>query len=567
MYSKEELKEAGLDDFRVFLTLVWQHLGLPKPTKVQLDIAKWLQHGPERVILQAFRGVGKSWITVAFVAWTLLLDPQKKILVVSAGETLAKDFTFFLLKLIREMPVLQHLEPQRGQRSKTDSFDVGPATPTKDPSVKSVGITGQLTGTRADLIIADDVEVPKNSFTHLLREKLSELVKEFDSILKPNRDGNVSRVIYLGTPQVEQSLYARLYKDRGYKTCIWPAEIPGNIDKYNGRLAPFVARLAERFPSGAPVDPERFNSEDLENRKLSQGRANYALQFMLDTSPADAEKHPLKLKDLLIHDADPDMGHVKMVWSSEKQYVISDLPAAGFDGDYYHRPAWKSEEMAKYTRTVMFIDPSGKGTDETAYAILKELHGQLTLVDIGGYVDGYGEETLKALAGKASRWGVNKIVCEENYGGGMFTELLRPWLQKVGRDCIDREWKAWSSARKEDRICDVLGPVVASHRLLVDRKVVEEDAKLCQDDKMRGYSFIYQYTRMSRVKGELPHDDRVDALAGAVAYCTERMARDTDKALKRHREEILDKELKTFMAHALGRSVRTNLSWHRGRSK
>jgi hypothetical protein len=52
-----------LQDFRVFLTMVWRHLNLPDPTPVQLDIAHWLQHGPRRKIIEAFRGVGKSWIT------------------------------------------------------------------------------------------------------------------------------------------------------------------------------------------------------------------------------------------------------------------------------------------------------------------------------------------------------------------------------------------------------------------------------------------------------------------------------------------------------------------------
>jgi hypothetical protein len=79
---------AGLTDFRVFLCQVWDFLGLPTPTKVQLDIAWYLQHGPRRKIVEAFRGVGKSYITVAFVLWTLLLNPQAKILVVSAGEQL-----------------------------------------------------------------------------------------------------------------------------------------------------------------------------------------------------------------------------------------------------------------------------------------------------------------------------------------------------------------------------------------------------------------------------------------------------------------------------------------------
>lgn len=177
-YTQEQIKEAGLDDFRVFLRAVWAHLGLPAPTPTQLDMAYWLQHGPKRGILQAFRGVGKSWITVAFVLWTLLLDPQKKIMVVSANETLASDFTRFCFQLIHGMPVLQHLAPRADQRKASDRFDVGPARPSKDPSLKSVGITGQLTGSRADIIIPDDVEIPKNSYTHLLREKLSESVKE-----------------------------------------------------------------------------------------------------------------------------------------------------------------------------------------------------------------------------------------------------------------------------------------------------------------------------------------------------------------------------------------------------
>ena len=57
------------------------------------------------------------------------------------------------------------------------SFDVL-CSPHQAPSVKSVGITGQLTGSRADLMILDDVEVPGNSMTELMREKLLQLCTE-----------------------------------------------------------------------------------------------------------------------------------------------------------------------------------------------------------------------------------------------------------------------------------------------------------------------------------------------------------------------------------------------------
>ena len=224
----------NLTDFRVFVQLVWSHLGLPNPTPVQFDIAHYLQNGPRRLVIEAFRGVGKSYITSAFVAHQLLLNPELKILVVSASKIRSDDFSTFVQRLILEMRVIRHLAPTPDQRNSKISFDVGPATASHSPSVKSVGITGQLAGSRADLIVADDVEVPNNSATQVMRDKLSESVKEFDAILKP--DG---RVVFLGTPQTEQSLY-ELLPERGYETRIWPAQYPedGALSKYGNRLAP-----------------------------------------------------------------------------------------------------------------------------------------------------------------------------------------------------------------------------------------------------------------------------------------------------------------------------------------
>jgi hypothetical protein len=563
LYTPEELKEAGLDDFRVFLIQVWDYLRLPEPTPVQLDIAYHLQHFPEllksdRFIMQGFRGVGKSWITVAFVLWNLLLNPQLKIMVVSASEPPAADFTKFCKQLIHGMPLLQHLAPREGQLDRSDKFDVGPAFDSKDPSVKSVGITGQLTGSRADIIVADDVETPKNSYTQLLRERLAELVKEFDAVLKP--DG---RIIYLGTPQIEDSLYNRLAKDRGYVIRIWPAEVPSDLSIYRGRLAPFLLRRAERFPAGTPIEPTRFPRKELDSRKASYGIAGYELQFMLNTAPSDADRNPLKCRNLIIHDIDPDMGHVKMIWGLDRENVINDLHCGGLDGDRYVYPAWKSSEMAKYTGTVMAIDPSGKGKDETAFAIVKYLHGLLYLVDLGGFLDGFGEATLRALAAKAARWGVNYVIAEENYGGGMFNNLLKPHLIATGQAHrkslenpdlplakFDEEWNGWSSTQKELRICDTLTPLLDSHRLVVSRKVIEEDLKVQQERE--SYSFIQQLSRMARIKGCLAHEDRLEAVAMACGYFADRMDRDQDKTVERMRQELVDAELKKFMAIATG---------------
>lgn len=549
MYTPEEIKEEGLDDFRVFLAAVWDYLGLPEPTPVQYEIAYFLQNGPDRAVLQAFRGVGKSWITVAFVLWVLFLDPQKNVLVVSAGSKLSKSWVKFAKDIISDMPLLQHLRPKRGQTDKAEIFDVGPRKAAKDSSVTSAGITSQITGARADIIVADDVEVPKNSFTHHLREKLSEQVKEFDAILKP---GDESRIIFLGTPQVEDSLYPKLL-GRGYQTTIWTAEVPEKPHVYKGNLGPRVQDMVNRgVPAGTPVDPDRFDKEDLYKRRLSYGSTGYALQFMLDTSPQSLEKHPLKLRDLIVMSLDKEMGHVRLAWGGEKDLVIEDLQAGGFDGDRYHRPAFKSDEMAPWQGTVMAIDPSGEGKDELAYAIVSYLHGQLYLRDLGGYQHGFAEETLEGLAASAARYDVNYVIAEENFGGGMFNQLLRPHLARYNgaAGTLDADWDGWARGMKERRILDVLEPLVGSHKLVVDRKVIERD--LIKQEQESKFSFVQQYTRMERERGALPHEDRLEAVAIACSYWVDRMNRDAEKEQQRVKDQALEEELRSFMEHALG---------------
>jgi hypothetical protein len=551
-YTPEEIREAGLDDFRVFLRQVWDYLSLPEPTPVQNDMAYQIQHGDRRLIIMAFRGVGKSWITVAFALWVLFMDPQMKILVVSASGQLAEDWVKFAKQLIHGMPLLQHLQPRKGQRDKSTSFDVGPSRPAKSPSLRAAGITGQIAGSRADLIIPDDVEIPKNSFTHHLREKLSEQVKEFDAILKPG-----GRVVYLGTPQVEDSLYPKLFRGRGYTVRIWPGEVHKNPRIYAGNLAPFAQRMVdEGVAPGTPTDPKRFDRVDLDERRLSYGKGGYALQFMLDTNPSSADKHPLKLKDLIVLSCDSEMGHVKLAWGNSRELTLEALPAGGFEGDRYHSPAWKSDEMSPWAGTVMAIDPSGRGKDETAYAIVRYLHGILYLVDCGGFKNGFAEATLESIAAAAARHGVNYVIDEPNYGGGMFRQLLKPKLAayKGKAGSFDDDWNLWSTGQKEARILDTLEPIFGSHRLVVDPRVVEKDLEVQRDTPK--YSLIQQMTRMERLKGALPHEDKLEAVAMACQYWVEKMNRDSDRELRRHKDQLLDKELRRFMDHVRGVGVR-----------
>ena len=542
--------DKRLHDFRNFLYLAWEQLGLPDPTPIQYDIAEYIQNGPKRRCIQAFRGVGKSWITSAYVCHQLLLDPAKNILVVSASKQRADDFSTFTLRLIEDMPMLHHLKPGDNQRNSKIAFDVGPAPASHAPSVTSKGITSQITGARSDLIVADDIESLNNSATNSMRDKLSESIKEFDAVLKPN--GNI---IYLGTPQTEQSIY-NVLPERGYEIRIWPARVPSEKKAvtYGEKLAPIIASRIASDGSEAekPTDPLRFNEFDLMEREASYGRTGFSLQFMLDTTLSDADRYPLKLSDLLVLSLNNETAPEKVVWSAHPDYICKELPNVGFNGDRLYRPMDIQGKWIPYKGSVLAIDPAGRGLDETSYAVVKMINSQLFVTDCGGFDGGYSEDTLKALSHIAAKEKVNHVIIESNFGDGMFTQLLKPIISKVHKVTIE---EVKHSTQKERRICDVLEPVMNNHKLIVDEKLIAKDynsTKGKAPDKALKYQLFYQMTRITRDKGSLAHDDRLDVLAMAVGYWVEQMARDVDDVMKADKEAAWDKELERFLDHTIG---------------
>jgi hypothetical protein len=542
-------RDPALKDFRNFVFKLWKELELPDPTECQYEIAQYLAKGPKRRMVMAFRGVGKSWLTAAYVLWRLYWNPNERILVVSASKDRSDAFAVFVKRLIDTVEWLQFLrpDPSKGQRDSVVAFDVGPSDPHQAPSVRSVGITGQMTGGRATLIVADDVETPKNSLTLLMRERLSELIKEFDAVLSPGGE-----IVYLGTPQCEESIY-NLLPDRGYDIRVWPAQYPDKqwLDHYGHRLAHKVKyRLEHGATVGSTTDPARFSNEDLAERGRSYGRSGFALQFQLDTRLSDADRYPLKVSDFIVMESDLRLrAPLKVTWGSGPDQIIQ-VPSVGMKGDRWHRPLFSFKDDAPYTGSVMFIDPSGRGQDETSYAVVKILNSTLFLTASGGFTSGYDDTTLDTLARIAAEQEVNLVLVEPNFGDGMFLKLFQPWLLKHRKCSLEESERA--SVQKEKRIIDTLEPILNQHRLVVAESVVRAD--LTTDEPAR--QLFYQLTRVTREKGALKFDDRLDALAGAVAYWTEHLARSQDQAFKQATDKAQDAELKRFMAHVLNKPVK-----------
>jgi len=539
--------DALKDDFKLFLQALWQQLDLPSPTRAQYAIADYLQHGPKRLQIQAFRGVGKSWITGAFVLWTLFNDPERKVMIISASKERADNMSIFLQKLIIETPWLVHLRPKSDDsRWSRISFDVN-CSPHQAPSVKSVGITGQLTGSRADLMILDDIEVPGNSMTEMMREKLLQLCTEAESILTPKKD---SRIMYLGTPQTTFTIYRKL-AERNYRPFVWPARYPrkDKLSQYEGLLSPQIVEDIEMgVEEWAPTDPDRFTSDDLVEREAAMGRSNFMLQFQLDTTLSDAEKFPLKFSDLVITSVNPTQAPDAVVWCSDPRNVLKDLPTVGLPGDYFYSPMQLQGDWSDYTETICSVDPSGRGSDETAATYISQKNGFLYVHEVRAYRDGYSDNTLLDILRGCKRYNVTKLLIETNFGDGIVAELFKKHLQQT-KQAIDVE-EVRANVRKEDRIIDALEPIMNQHKLIVDRGVVEWDYSSNKDappEERLLYMLFYQMSRMCREKGAVKHDDRLDSLAQGVKYFTDAMGISAYEAVKMRKQEEWQDILDTFI--------------------
>lgn len=561
--NKPEKDWEAYESFPVFLTRVWDHLGLPPPTRAQLEIAHRLQWGydtheaatlsveelerlfrqPREDIIRAFRGLGKSYVTAAFAIWRAMRNPRdEKILVVSATSSKAKEFVSQVKGILASMPMVQWLlqgnrELDAPRRDTAEEFDVAGSSLSQSYSIAARGITGQITGSRATLLIADDIEIEKNSKTEEARTRILNVVRsDFEPITKTEHGKGDQ--IFLGTPQTEESVYNVLVVEMGFRCMCIPVRFPAKEKRKNyvlqtaGRvpvdiLAPYLQSLFDQgeLTYQLPTDG-RFTHDELLKTE-SKGLSAFALQYMLDTSLSDAERYPLKLHDLIVFSTNVEKAPRTVQWGldSDRKNLIRDIPNMGFSGDCLMRPLFADSEWVSYDQLMIYVDPAGRGKDETAWAVLGQLNGLIYLIDLQGE-KGDPATAMLRIAQDVKKYRVREVVVEPNFGQGMWTVAFTPILNRVYQGACSVKESEWAKGQKEVRIIDTMEPVLASHRLVVNETILREDVK--QDD--RAYSFMYQLTHITRERGCLSHDDRLDAVAGGIAYYMASMGADVKQA-------------------------------------
>ena len=536
-------------------------------TPNQLDMALYLETGPLYRMIQAQRGQAKTTVTAAYAVWRQIHDPSTRVLIISSGDTMAQEISNWVIQIMTGMEELACMLPDRshGDRASVSAYDIHYVLkgPEKSPSVACVGITSNLQGKRADVLIADDIESAKNSQTEIQRERITHLSRDFTSICSKGD------IIYLGTPQSIDSIYNGL-PGRGFSIRVWPGRYPTpkEMENYGEFLAPSIRKALEKDPSlqtgggligdrGKPTDNVILGEDILLKKEIDQGAAYFQLQHMLDTRLADAERYPLKLDNLIFSSISNDgapLLYQRHKVPANRIYTQQDYPVKA---QYYRAADFSASEWGVFEGTHMYVDPAGGGQngDETAYAVTRFMAGKIFLVDAGGVPGGLGEESLMRLTNIAAKWGPETISIESNYGNGALSHIWQPMLLK---QVIAEIEDVWESGQKELRIIDCLEPIIGSGRLIIEEELIQSDwdrVKHYPTEKQTSYMLFHQMSRITRDKNSLIHDDRLDAVAGSCRHWTERLQEDEEHASAAAQQARYD----AMMANPLGtgRKIKT----------
>lgn len=551
------MMQAIFSEFEDFADLGMRFLGYTL-TDMQRDIARYMQYGPRQSMVAAQRGEAKSTLAALFAVWRLIQDWNEWVLIVSGGETQASEVALLIIQLIERWGILCYLRPDRsrGDRTSYEHYDIhcDLRTVSKSPSVACVGITAQLQGKRATLLIPDDIETTNNSLTATNREILLLRSKEFGAICV---DG---KILYLGTPQTKDSIY-RTLSTRGYEMRIWPGRIP-TLDeeiRYGATLAPYILDLITQGAArsgygvdgtrGQASDPQRYDEGLCIEKELEFGPEGYQLQYMLDTTLSDAMRTRIKLSDAIVAalgtDAAPDtlfyaaapQNRVQSVPDSVKQEVLYNLAGSG-------------QLMLPYQHKMMIVDPAGNGGDEVAFACGGALNSYIHLFGVGGLQGGLSEENCNVLIDYCEEFGITDIVMEANMGHGTASMVLLNIIAKRKLTHIGVR-DIYAKGQKERRIIDTLGPVFRRHKFVLHERAIEMDTEYLSQysrDKRNLYSLLFQLSGITYDRGSLAKDDRADAVAHLVNELKGYLSADEEKEA----EKLHNKRAQEFLSNPMG---------------
>lgn len=485
-------------DFATFF-VIWAELKGWEVPAFHLRVCDWLENRGNVAVLQIFRGAAKSTITAVYEAWRLYSNPQTRFLVQASDEKLAIKMSRDCREVLQNHPLTIGL---LSGRVAEHMFWVHGSNDQRNASVSAYGVLSNVTGSRADEVIFDDVEVPNTIASADLRDKLRGRVSEATYILVPG-----GKKLFIGTPHTFDSIYEEV-KAKGADSLFIPLfernqreereSATGSIEldashfddvhvfKGDELLTELHYTIEDgclifKQPISGLIDiysgnawPERFTREEVRNRRKEARSLNeWDSQYMLRARPVtEMRLNPEKLR---WYDALPEystangvnrcmIGGAKM--ASVRAYWDVAAGKVGGDGSVL---------------SIVFADEVGN----LYWQACIELMGEI-------------EEQCNAVRQAVERYSLPAVAVETNGIGGFVPALLRKALRGMPCAVID----ATAKGNKNERIIAAIEGQLSASCLWAHVSV--GDTAAC--DQMAMFNPL---TRSNK-------DDCIDSLAGAI---------------------------------------------------
>jgi hypothetical protein len=490
--NKFAIREA---DFKLFVVLWNQRMGKSTPD-IHLRMARWLEDcwrsGKKNLLLMAFRSSGKSTIAGLFAAWLLYRNPDLRILVLAADLTLAKKMVRNVKRIIERHPLTKNMKPERADQWASDRFTVKRKLVQRDPSMMAKGVSANITGSRADIVICDDVEVPNTSDTAEKRVDLRQRLAEISYVIG---DGQGTQ-LYIGTPHTYYTVYAtkpraEIGEDHAFLEEFERMEIP-LLDE-NGECA----------------WPEKYGEESIALIKRQSGPNKFASQMQL--KPVNIAEGRLNPRQLIFYDHDIDYAkELQTLFIGSKKLVGA---SAFWD------PSYGSEKGDRSVFAAVYADEEGKMYLHKLAYIKTDENDELDAAT----------QQCRQVAEMARDLMLPSLAVEGNGIGKFLPGILRNELARIHAPCSVREVTHRRS--KDIRILDAFDTLLAARLLYASRAVLRTPFMMEMQEWRPGLS-----------RG---HDDGLDAVAGALAQQPVRIERLYGSGAQEWMRGIKDQAAKT----------------------
>lgn len=452
---------------------VWNRLQNQHTPAVHLKIADWLENawhtGGTRLLLMAFRACGKSTLVGLFCAWLLYRQPDLRIMVLAADDALAARMVRNVRRIIERHPLTTTLKPERADQWAADRFTVTRNAELREPSMLARGVTSNITGSRADVFICDDVEVPNTTSTAEKREELRTRLGEIPFVLTP-----AGTQLYIGTPHSHETLYDT--GDKGFLRGFADLRIP-LLDTH-----------------GKSAWPDRFPQHTIDKIRSAAGPARFASQMMLvPTAVFDARLNPALLR---FYDADIDYRE------AQGRAVLSIGGTTMVSASCWWDPSFGRKTGDASVVAVVFTDEAGRYW----------LHHLAYIQTTGD--DDAATEQCRAVARIVARFYLPSVTVEANGIGKFLPGILRKVLAEENLRASVVEHI--STKPKATRILEAFDAPLAARSIHVYEQV-------------RHTPFLNEM-REWMPAAATARDDGLDAVAGALCQSPVRLPRSYTKA-------------------------------------